>query len=296
MSLDNFDLVDKYLCKGSGKQLLYGVGVDGSDLAKKCFEVAASLVNTEKGDRLYVLHITTLKDVSEAREPTNSSVRASILAAPDHLKSEYELLAHKLGMEIIWITETRLGEDKSISEKLCELVERLQLDFMVLGAYGTTDEGLEMREFLKNKFGAVSDESLRAANSSLIMVKSTSYDLESCRRWVLATDNSPAAQAAFALLIKRMVKKGDKVDVVYASEIVSHTTLLEGYKDEMAKAEIDGQIVFRRSHPGESLTDSLTNYCREVDADFLCIGASGYGEAKLGSDPREMEELRKMQH
>ena len=54
--------------------------------------------------------------------------------------------------------------------------------------------------------GSTSDGSLRTTNVSVAVVKSTSYDVKrgGAKTFMLATDDSPAARVAFALLVTKL--------------------------------------------------------------------------------------------
>jgi len=264
-----FQQVDTYLV--NGKPLLYGIGVDGSALSKKTFKTACLMA--AQADRLYVMYV----DDPHSKKP---------MIGKSSIERDFSLLAHEAKKEVVFYFETK-GPDESLCEALMRLVDRLALDFVCLGAYGTSAEGeVEMKDFLSrgSNFGKVSDESLRSTPASLVLVKTTTFEIDPEKRvWVLATDHSPAAQAAFALLLRRMVKKGDELHILYASDVVSHTTILEMYDLEMKAAQVNGKIVFLQAEAGSSVIATITGYTQTAGADFLVIGCSGFGNSKLGS-------------
>ena len=73
-------------------------------------------------------------------------------------------------------------------------------------------------------------------------VKTTSYDLEKACTWVMATDHSHHSQAAFALVIRRMAKPGDKVLVVHihgqAPDEYALRDTLKVYDDAIQKSQV----------------------------------------------------------
>jgi len=73
-------------------------------------------------------------------------------------------------------------------------------------------------------------------------VKTTSYDLEKACTWVMATDHSHHSQAAFALVIRRMAKPGDKVLVVHihgqAPDEYALRDTLKVYDDAIQRSQV----------------------------------------------------------
>ena len=73
-------------------------------------------------------------------------------------------------------------------------------------------------------------------------MKTTSYDLEKACTWVMATDHSHHSQAAFALVIRRMAKPGDKVLVVHihgqAPDEYALRDTLKVYDDAIQKSQV----------------------------------------------------------
>eukprot|EP00242_Pyramimonas_sp_CCMP2087_P005509 CAMPEP_0198209632 /NCGR_PEP_ID=MMETSP1445-20131203/17635_1 /TAXON_ID=36898 /ORGANISM="Pyramimonas sp., Strain CCMP2087" /LENGTH=343 /DNA_ID=CAMNT_0043883475 /DNA_START=219 /DNA_END=1250 /DNA_ORIENTATION=- len=305
-NLTAFQKTNAYL--DATRPLRYGVGFDGSRLSNKCFEVCCNIAQQkEKGDRVYVLHVETLD--SKAGEV-------------ERLLKDIQLTADTKLIKITWFVEKQL-QGESICTALMRLTEKIQLDFVVLGSYGVTAEGnqIEMHNFLEGGanvlgktnsghiVGKTNDESLRACDTSIILVKTTTFKLAKSRTWVLATDHSEGAQSAFALLL-RMVQKGDKVHIWFATELVSHTTVLEMYKTELAKRpDVTSRVSMLEVQAGISCSDAVVNAAKQIEADVIVAGISGYNESKLGSfsmaiardsrcitmlakDPREVTMLR----
>ena len=132
---------------------------------------------------------------------------------------------------------------------------------------------------------------------------------EEPRKYVLATDNSAASQAAFALLIRKMLRKKDTLNVIMVSRIVSLSNRLDKYQEQMELNGVEGKVEYVTQH-GNSVGDAISEYVRQQQADFLVMGISGYDQAKIGSvsldccyksrshvilikDPREVEENAK---
>jgi len=256
------------------RPLRYGVGFDGSRLSEKCFQVCCNMADQDRGDRIYVLHVETNKDVPAALEA-------------ERRQKQVQLLADKAGVKITWYKATQ-QEDESICTSLMRLVEKVQVDFVILGCYGLTAEGdqVEMNNFLKEKgtLSQTSDESLRSADTSVVLVKTTAFKLAESRRFVLATDNSSAAKSAFALIL-RMVRDGDIVHVIYASATVKQASWLGMYEEELGKLPgVQGKVEVLQVPNGLSVLDTITKFSKEVEADFLVTGIADYKTGKpLGS-------------
>ena len=153
----------------------------------------------------------------------------------------------------------------------------------------------------------MSDGSLRRTEMSVAVVKSTSYEIEEKKTIMLATDNSPSAQVAFALILNKLVKPGDKVIVAYASSVVGYSTLLEDYEEELKERGVEHETAFLTATTSERIADVLMDFAKQKSADVLVLGTNGYTGVKLGSvsdacvkqsrcttivvkDPRDMED------
>mmetsp|Transcript_4692 Transcript_4692/g.8883 ORF Transcript_4692/g.8883 Transcript_4692/m.8883 type:complete len:329 (-) Transcript_4692:187-1173(-) len=250
--------------------LRYGCGVDGSLLSMKCFKVCCSLAKKNKGDEIHAVHIIVDPD-------------GPLLKSAAHIRKDYELEATKQAVTMVWHAENKF-KSESVCNALMRHVDKLELDFIVLGAYGTTNEvQLDMNKFLADPtMGSVSDELLRTSETSVILAKSTAFELESSRLWVLATDHSESAQTAFALLVHSMAKGTDKVLVLHVGP-TQEEELMDTYKRELESSKIPGDVVFLESSGGENVGDMITEFARQKEADFVVMGISGYGVSKLGS-------------
>lgn len=79
--------------------------------------------------------------------------------------------------------------------------------------------------------------SLNRTDVSVGIIKSTSFDLEVGvgRNFMLATDDSPSAKVAFALLVTKLAKKEDKIFIFTNTEDERDATMLDKYKVECDK-------------------------------------------------------------
>lgn len=196
-------------------------------------------------------------------------------------------------------------------QTLTHLGEELHLDFITLGVvqYGSGHDDKE------GGTGQTAAETLRATNCSVVMVKSTSFELDEDKHvYVLATDHSEAAQSAFALVVRRLARPGkDEVHVIYASSVVGYTSKLNMYEGLLQEAGIAGSVTFQSLQGSETVPSAIMSFAKTKEADFIVMGISGYryGSQKIGSismqvckdvrctcilvkDPREVADHRRL--
>ena len=65
--------------------------------------------------------------------------------------------------------------------------------------------------------------------------------------------------------------------VWFATELVSHTTVLEMYKTELAKRpDVTSEVRMLEVQGGTSVSDALVYAAKGIEADVIVAGISGY--------------------
>ncbi|DBA85324.1 hypothetical protein WJX79_008291 [Trebouxia sp. C0005] len=250
----------------SKKKLRVGVAIDGSGVSEKALLLGGRLLHPDRRDRIYILH------VSDPNKPWLPDT-----LTPDHLEHEYQLKCHDQQLDAVWYKKEK-SKGQSTCEALIELTEELQVDILVVGSFGRKGERIDM-------LGTVSDFSLRAGNSDVCIVKSSSYALQNSVTWLFSTDDSHCAKAAFAALLYQILKPGDKLHVVWVTTEGGDfdNADLQSYKDAMKAAKVEGTCFLSGTKAGEPIADGILAVANKMDVDILVMGIAGYGAAKLGS-------------
>ena len=140
--------------------------------------------------------------------------------------------------------------------------------------------------------GSTSDGSLRTTNVSVAVVKSTSYDVKrgGAKTFVLATDDSPAARVAFALLVTKLATPAtnDAIKIFTAVGGERGEDIVAKYAAEcarlgFAKCETRAECHEKRVEAGESVSDAILKAARAWEADALLLGTNAFSSKTLGS-------------
>ncbi|KAK9816499.1 hypothetical protein WJX72_001033 [[Myrmecia] bisecta] len=182
-------------------------------------------------------------------------------------------------LESTWVARQR-GEKQSTCEALTELAHERHVGVLVVGSYGRKGEKIDM-------LGTVSDHSLREYNGHVCIVKSTSFSPSDSTRWLFATDNSLAAQTAFAVLMYQFCKPEDIVDVVYATSGDEPAGIMKPYEQLLKERKVRGRCSCIKVPPGETISSAILNEGKRTEVDVLVVGICGYGKQKLGSVSEE---------
>ena len=228
-------------------------------MSKKAFHVAACLAK-QSNCKLMVMHIKE----SDAKS----------LA----LQTDYETLALKERVEIKFFARPR--KLASVHEAVVELAEELQVDFLYMGAFGADSSGI------LNILGSTAEWCLTACTASLVLVKSTAFELEDQRTFVIPVDSSDASAAAFAFVQQKLMKPRDILHVVTISrgKGTGGLGILGKYKDKMSAMPLDeASRTTSLDSQGENVAETIAAHCKQVQADFCVIGISGFMKEKLGS-------------
>lgn len=245
--------------------LRFGVAVDGSVVSEKAVRTGASMVNKTRQDKLFLLHISDQKKTYLS--PTYK---------PQHMQRTCMGLLEDLRVTGEWYCKEKNTELGTMGT-LAALVKELELDFLIIGSFGRKGEEEKI-----NVLGTVSDGVLRSVHANVVIVKSTStVTVDTPKTYVVATDNSPASRLAFENVLAIMSPR-DEVLVLYASSVVSKTTILLEYEDAIHAAGRKGRTVFL-SVPLQDTVTTITQTALALGADFLVAGVNGYGERPLGS-------------
>eukprot|EP00884_Botryococcus_braunii_P020713 jgi/Botrbrau1/7325/Bobra.247_3s0020.1 len=249
-------------------RIVVGVGVDGSSVSDQALAVGNSLVSKDRGDKLVMLHVA---DASKKYLPQHLS--------PVNLHHHFAGRAAQLQVQAEWHQDEK-GHTKSTCEALTRLAEFLKTDILVLGSFGRKGEKLDM-------LGSTSDQSLRQCAAHICIVKSTSPKLEGPKTWCFATDNSPAAHTAFAILLFRVVQKGDTVHVLHVTQNSSYTNsgelVLAPYRRMLETHKIEGRCVTVHHDGNVTVSSAIIHAAEKLETDVLVVGISGFGHQKLGS-------------
>ncbi|CAG9460265.1 unnamed protein product [Pedinophyceae sp. YPF-701] len=249
--------------------LRVGVGIDGSELSEKAFDVACRILHNERGDRLYAIHVAAHR--SRVPDPLHSA---------EHLQRSFERRAYHHRATMTFYAREKSGTDTTTGI-LSALAEELELDLLVVGAFGRKGEKVEV-------LGSVADGALRKSNCTVVVVRTTSYDLENSSAWTLAVDESKTSVHAFAAIVGRFAKKGDKITVMHASFNRDGGKVLAPFQhclEHEFKGEYEADTEFcSMPYAGQnSVSAALMKFATDKQTDFLVMGISGWGKEKLGS-------------
>ena len=120
-------------------------------------------------------------------------------------------------------------------------------------------------------------------STGIIKVTSHEPDVKrgECQTFMLATDDSPSAKVAFALVITKLAHVGkDKVCVFMNIENAEER--LEKYKVECDKVGLQCEIHASHNQTTDVAEDIL-NYAKEKKPDVLVMGTNGFTKQVLGS-------------
>ena len=123
---------------------------------------------------------------------------------------------------------------------------------------------------------------LRRTDVSVGIVKSTSYEIEkdAGRKFLLATDDSPSAKVAFALLVTKLVHAGKDTVCVYMNT-PDTGALLAKYKVECDKIGVACELHANHDHTTD-VSDDVLRFAFENSVDVLMLGTNGFTGQALG--------------
>lgn len=158
------------------------------------------------------------------------------------------------GVKAHFHAESKLAE--GTIETIAAAAEKCRADLLLVGAYGLKIEQGETHGDTFSVMGSVSNGSLRRSDVSVGVVKSTSYELEpgEGRKFMVATDDSPSAKVAFALLVTKLAKKQDKI-FVYAN-VEGGEAVLAKYKVECDKLGLECEIHAETVSPAAAVSEA----------------------------------------
>lgn len=266
------DIVEELTRHYPKGNLVVGVGVDGSQMSNRAVEVACTMIDKKRKDRLLLLHVS---DPSKAYLPKHLQ--------PLHLEHFYSDLAAQQHLESEWVCKAK-EPGQSTCEALTGLADDNQTTLVVVGSFGRKGEKLDM-------LGTVSDFSLRESHSSICIVRSTgAVPTGHGTHYMFATDGSRAAAFAFVQLVKQICRPTDTVDVCLVSfdggEQDERTIVI--HKEFLATCQVSGHCFIRTIYGQMTVVDGILDAVKQHEADVLVLGISGYSKKKLGSVSEEI--------
>jgi len=207
------------------------------------------------------------------------------LHSSENLKIKFETRAlkfHVNASSLVFAARTK-AKGQTTSEVLQAMCEDFLLDSLVVGAYGRKGEKVEV-------LGSVADNALRMSNCDVMVVRSTSYDLETNSTWVVSVDESETARLALATVMETYVKEGDVVYLMHSSFEAQGGRVLDSYKDVVAKGgykdkkvEFNFNFLSMPYKEQSSIPHALIMFAEDVQADFIALGIKGHKREKFGS-------------
>jgi len=252
----------------TGPRLEVACAVDGSQVGMKALDLAISFMQKARGDTLDLIHVV---------DPSH----ASPTFTPALIKHECELKATHAGITVDFHIKEKLPEGVEVT--ISQAAEFYKADLLVVGATGLKIEEGDKHKDSFTVMGSVSDGSLRSSDLSVAVVKATSYDMDPSgnRTFMLATDDSPAALVAFALLLTKLAKKTDNVFVVYGGE---DAAMLTKYGVECGKLGVQCELVhLYKGGLKSNVADDILECAKEKGVDVLMLGTNGFTRNALGS-------------
>lgn len=238
--------------------VVFAVGVDGSNVCYRAVEAVKCLADPAR-DIVYAIHVAT-KDKNDH-------------GALIKVKAEGVLTSGLNPIDMEWRDVTK-KEKESTMKALCREALEVDAGFLAIGAYGRKGERLE-------EMGHVAQGSLRRLPHTTGIVVKNSSRIPECgkaRAFLIATDFSENATAAFLYTLEVLARPGDRVIVLFVTcGIESFVAPIRHFHlEKLRNSSVQGQFEAVEAN-GRSLATVILDAAYEFLVDFIVCGHVGSG-------------------